>query len=252
MDSGFYTSFAGYSSRMDALDILANNLANTGTSGFKAQLAFYRSFSGWPDVEPQSPMNLAVNRYGVLGGSRMDLSQGALESTGSDTDVAIQGAGFFAVLTDAGVRYTRDGSFAMDRNRKLVTQRGEAVLSAGPVGTPPQPINIPAGAKKISISADGSVSVDGALVAKLRIEDFPAGTNLSPEGGSNYAAPPNTGTPAANVNVVQGSLETSNADAVKSTVAIMDLQRTAQAMEKALSIFHNEFNKTAAQDLGRI
>jgi len=250
MNSGFYSAFTGYAARVDALDILANNLANAGTNGFKAQEAFYRSFSEWLEPEGQSAMNLAVNTYGVLGGTRLDLSQGTLAPTGNDTDVALQGAGFFVVLTQAGVRYTRDGSFVLDKDRKLVTQRGDAVLSAQPDGRV-QPIQLP-GNGKVKITSDGSLSLDGTLVAKLRIEDFPAGTPLTQEGNSNLAAPDGTAKAAVNPAVMQGSIETSNSDAVRTTVAIMDLQRSAQALEKALSIFHNEFNKTAAQDIGRV
>jgi len=251
MNSGFYAAFTGYEARVDALDVLANNLANVNTSGFKSQSTFYRTFADWMDPYYESPINLAANQYGVLGGTRLDLSQGTLTLTGNDMDVALQGAGFIAVLTAAGIRYTRDGNFAISKDRKLVTEHGDEVLSEQPDGRPPQPIQLPAG--KVTISADGSVSVDSALVAKLRIEDFPAGTALTQEGSSNLAAPVGVkGQPATNVTVQQGALESSNADAVRTTVAIMDLERTAQAMEKALSIFHNEFNKIAAQEIGRI
>jgi flagellar basal-body rod protein FlgF len=249
MNSGFYSAFTGYAARIDALDVLANNLANANTTGFKSQHTFYRTFTDWLEPTSETPMNLAVNKYGVLGGTRLDLSQGTLVPTGNDTDVALQGEGFFAVLTAAGVRYTRDGSFTLDKDRKLVTQHGDAVLSEQPDGKA-QPIQIPPG--KMTISAEGLVSVDGAQVAKLRIDNFPAGTALTQEGSSNLAAPNGSGKPTVNVSVMQGSLEGSNSDAVRTTVAIMDLERTAQAMEKALSIFHNEFNKTAAQDIGRV
>jgi flagellar basal-body rod protein FlgF/flagellar basal-body rod protein FlgG len=251
MNSGFDSAFAGESARVAALDILANNLANANSSGFKAQHTFYRSFSDWLEPVPQDPVNLAVNQYGVLGGTRLDLSQGELEPTGNDTDVAIQGSGFFAVLTQNGIRYTRNGSFSFDRTGNLITQKGDAVLSEQPDGRV-QPITVPPGAKKMTIGAEGSVFVDGALVGKLRIEDLPPGAALNPEGSSNFAAPAGAAKPATHFSVVQGSLETSNTDAVRSTVAILDLERTAQAMGKALSLFHNEFNKTAAQDIGRI
>src|SRR5271163_4010326 len=127
MNSGFYSAFTGYAARIDALDVVANNLANASTNGFKAQHAFYRSFSEWLEPSPDTPMNLAVNQYGVLGGTRLDLSQGTALATGNDTDVALQGTGFFAVLTAAGIRYTRDGSFVVDKNRNLVTQKGDQV-----------------------------------------------------------------------------------------------------------------------------
>ena len=94
--------------------------------------------------------------------------------------------------------------------------------------------------------------MDGALVAKLRLEDFPPNTPLKQEGDTYLTAPEGAGKPPVNTTVRQGALETSNSDAIRSTVALIDLQRTSQLMEKALSIFHNEFNKTAAQELPRI
>jgi flagellar basal-body rod protein FlgF len=257
MNSGFYSAYAGFAARMDELEVVANNLANVNTAGFKAQREFYRSFAAslnTPNPVPammtvSEAVHQAVNQFGILGGTRMDLSQGTLEMTGNDTDVALEGPGFFAVLTKDGVRYTRNGGFRLDKGRYLVTQQGDQVLSEQPLGRPPQPIQIPSGT--LTISQDGSVSVDSALVAKLRIEDFPPNT-LKQEGDTYLAAPDGTGKPPVNTTVRQGALETSNSDAIRSTVALIDLQRTSQMMEKALSIFHNEFNKSAAQDLPRI
>ncbi len=260
MNSGFYSAYAGFAARMDELEVVANNLANVNTAGFKAEREFYRSFAASLTEEnpPAAPMTMitvsqavqqAANQFGVLGGTRMDLSQGNLEITGNDTDAALEGSGFFAVLTKNGLRYTRNGSFRLDKNRNLVTQQGDQVLSEQRNGRP-TPIQIPSGAP--TISTDGSVSVSGALVAKLRVEEFPANTPLKQEGDTYVTAPDGAGKPAVNTTVRQGALETSNSDPIRGTVALIDLQRTAQIMEKALSIFHNEFNKTAAQDLPRV
>lgn len=215
MNSGFYSAFTGYAARMDALDVLANNLANANSTGFKSQETFYRSFAEW--MEPsdgQSAMNLAVNQYGVLGGTRLDLSQGTLERTGNDMDLALQGTGFFAVLAQGGVRYTRDGSFTLDKNGNLVTQHGDPVLSEQPDGSI-KPIALPLGGGKVTITPKGEISVNGALVAKLRIDDFPARTNLTQEGTSNLAAPSGTGAAAVNPEVTQAALESSNSDPVR-------------------------------------
>jgi flagellar basal-body rod protein FlgF len=257
MNSGFYSAWAGFAARMDELEVVANNLANVNTAGFKAQREFYRSFAASLNAQNPAPammtvsqaVHQAVNQFGILGGTRMDLSQGTLEMTANDTDVALEGPGFFAVLTKDGVRYTRDGSFRLDQSRNLVTQQGDQVLSGQP-NRQPQPIQIPSGS--VTISADGSVSVAGALVAKLRVEDFPPNTPLKQEGDTYITAPDGAGKPPVNTTVRQGALETSNSNAIRSTVTLIDLQRTSQMMEKALSIFHNEFNKAAAQDLPRI
>jgi flagellar basal-body rod protein FlgF/flagellar basal-body rod protein FlgG len=258
VNTGFYSAYAGFAARMDELEVVANNLSNVNTAGFKAQREFYRSFTASLTEEPPVPAMLTVsqaiqqaaNQFGILGGTHMDLAQGSLQMTGNDTDVALEGSGFFAVLTANGVRYTRNGGFRLDKTRHLVTQQGDQVLSQQPAGGPPQPIQVPSGI--VNISPDGSISVEGTLVAKLRIDDFPRGTQFKQEGDAYITAPGATPTAAVDTSVRQGALETSNSDPIRSTVTLMALQRTAQIMERALSIFHNEFNKTAAQTLPQV
>ncbi|HXA83236.1 MAG TPA: flagellar basal-body rod protein FlgF [Methylomirabilota bacterium] len=242
MDSGFYSTFTGFSTRLDALEVVANNLANANTTGYKAQVSFYRAMPAWLQESLTTPLNQVVNRFGVLGGAQLDLTPGNLEKTENPTDVALQGAGFFNVQTKAGVRFTRDGNFQLNAKRQLVTGTGDPVL--GEQG----PLQIPSG--QITISEDGTISVDGGVVAKLKVTEFVSATDLKPEGNS-YFASKSAGKLSPDPRVMQGSLETSNANPVKATVSLIELQRTAQMMEKALSIFHNEFNKTAAQDLPR-
>jgi flagellar basal-body rod protein FlgF len=243
MDSGFYSAFTGFSTRLDALEVVANNLANANTTGYKAQVSFYRAMPAWLQESLTTPLNQVVNRFGVLGGAHLDLTPGNLERTENPTDVALQSAGFFNVQTKGGVRYTRDGSFQLNAKRQLVTGTGDPVL--GEQG----PLQIPSG--EISISEDGTISVDGGVVAKLKVTEFASATDLKPEGNS-YFGSQSAGKPSADPRISQGALETSNANPVKATVSLIELQRTAQMMEKALSIFHNEFNKTAAQDLPRV
>jgi flagellar basal-body rod protein FlgF/flagellar basal-body rod protein FlgG len=257
MDSGFYSSFTGFAARMDALDLIANNLANANTTGFKSHHEFYRSLTAALSVQPSlipvgtlnQAMNQSINQFGILGGSQIDLAQGTLETTGNETDVAMEGGGFFAVLTKNGVRYTRDGNFGLDKNRNLITKNGDFVLSGQP-NQKNTPIQIPSG--QISISPDGTLSVGGSLLAKLRIEDFAPGTQLTAEGNSYLIAPPSATPVAANSAVRQGMLESSNSDPVRTTVALIDLQRTAQMMERAISIFNNDFNRTAVQDVPHV
>jgi flagellar basal-body rod protein FlgF len=245
MDSGFYSAFAGLAARMDALDIVANNLANISTTGFKAQHEFYRTFSAWLQPSLTTPINQAVNQFGVLGGASLDLSPSVLNPTGNDTDLALQNSGFFTIQTKNGLRYTRAGNFSLNSQRQLVTAQGDTVMAEQ--GNTLRPIQIPSG--QLSVSPDGTISVDGTLVAKLKITDFAPNTALTMEGNSYFVAPENAAQPAAEVNVRQGSLETSNSDPVMGAVELIEVQRTAGLMEKALSIFHNEFNKTAAQQI---
>jgi flagellar basal-body rod protein FlgF len=252
VNTGFYSAFAGFAARMDELEVVANNLANVNTAGFKAHRDFYRSLeASLAGEEPTSAMmtvsqavERASNQFGVLAGTRLDLSQASVTLTGNETDVALEGSGFFTVMTKNGLRYTRNGTFRLDKDRNLVTEKGDKVLGLG------GPLQIPTG--KLAISGDGTLSVDGAVVGQLQVEEFTAGTPLVPEGDTYLSAPAKSGKPATDTTVRQGSLESSNADAIRSTVQLIDLERSSQIMEKALGIFHNEFNKTAAQDLPRV
>lgn len=248
MDSGYYVAYAGFAARMQALDVVAGNLANASTTGYKSQSPFYRALSAVQAGEVASPLNQAVNQFGILGGSRVDLHSGSLQATGDTTDLAIEGDGYFVLQTAAGIRYTRNGSFRLDATRQVTTQNGDLVLAEQ--GTKPVPITVPSGA--ISVSPDGTISVDGGLVAKLRIVQFAPGTNLEPEGNSKYIAPDGSEKTAAGENVRQGMLESSNVGPVQGAVDLIMLQRQADMMSRALSILNADFNRPATQDLPRV
>jgi len=244
MDSGFYSAFTGLAARMQSLDLLANNLANVNTAGYKAQKEFYRAFTASLSNRALSPVNMAINDYGLMGGARVDFSAGALQTTGNDTDVALDGSGFFVLKTQAGIRYTRNGNFSLNSTRQLVDPQGNLVQ--GQDG----PIQLPSG--KITISTDGAVSVDGALVAQLKVVDFAPGTQLQPEGNTDFVAPAEAQPIASTAQVRQSMLEASNSDAVSSAVSLISLQRNAEMMQKALTIFNTDFNQTAVQELPHV
>ncbi|HWF38095.1 MAG TPA: flagellar basal-body rod protein FlgF [Candidatus Acidoferrales bacterium] len=244
MDSGFYSAFTGLAARMQSLDLLANNLANVNTAGYKSEKEFYRSYTASLHNQGLSQVNQAINDYGLMGGARVDLTAGALQTTGNDTDLALDGSGFFVVNTKAGLRYTRNGTFQLNTQRQLVD--GEGNLVQGPQG----PIQVPSG--KLNISADGTLSVDGAVLTQLKLVDFAPGTQLSPEGSSNFAVPANAQTIPVSGQVRQGMLEASNSDPVTGAVALISIQRNAEMMQRALSIFNTDFNQTAVQELPHV
>ncbi|MFZ0287374.1 MAG: flagellar hook-basal body complex protein, partial [Terriglobales bacterium] len=111
MDSGFYAACTALMGRTQALDLIANNLANVSTPGFRAQHEVFRSLLASSSDIPMSGLNQAVNNYSVLGGSELDFTQGNLEKTGNDLDLGIQGSGFFVAQTTAGKVFTRNGNF---------------------------------------------------------------------------------------------------------------------------------------------
>lgn len=244
MDSGYYAAFTGLLARTQALDEVANNLANTNTNGFRAERDFFRNTVAGPHAI-DSQLNTAVNNFGVLGGNRVDLSQGQMVKTGNPLDVAIEGQGFFAVQTKQGVLYTRDGSFLRSSKGVLMNDRNEPVLNALN-----KPITVPTGA--VTIAADGTVSVNNGIVGRVGIFDFPAGTPLVPQGVSSYQAPPKTAKPSTTAALHQGMLETSNQDVVRGTLQLVLVQRQVEMMTKALSVFDNDLDLQASQDLPRV
>ena len=245
MDSGYYAAMTGLVARTQALDIAATNLANAQTPGYRAEQEYFRSVLMGPDAQ-DSQLGHTVNNYGLIGGDRLNMSQGALEQTGNPLDLAIEGEGFFQMQTANGLRYTRDGSFHRTPQGQLVTAAGDAVLS--PTGLP---IPVPPG--QVSVGADGVLSVDGGVVATVGVFTFPAGTRLSPEGANRYLAPVEVKPlPSTNGAIHQGAVENANQGVIPGTMNLILMQREAEMMQRALTVFHTEFNKIASEDIPRV
>ncbi|HEY7098539.1 MAG TPA: flagellar basal-body rod protein FlgF [Terriglobales bacterium] len=244
MDSGYYAACAGLLARTQALDLVANNLANVNTTGYRGQEPTFRSLVSSLTGGPMAELNRAVNDFNVIGGSRLDFSAGNLERTGNPLDLALEGSGFFAVDTPAGVRYTRNGNFQLSPQGVLVTAQGDSVL--GQQGK----ITVPAG--PVSVSADGTLSSRGVVFGKLRVVDFPSSAGLFPIGQSYYAAEGTSAHAATDANVRQGMLESSNVSPVTGMMNLIAVQRHAEMLQRAMSMFHSELNRIAANDLAKI
>ena len=246
MDSGYYAACTALVNRTQALDTIANNLANASTAGFRAERDVFSSVLANAGNTSTSPLNPVINSYGIMTGTMVDTKQGALEKTGNNLDLGIEGKGYFTVQTADGPMYTRNGAFQVTSKGQLVTGDGDAVL--GDKGTP---LTVPQGA--LSISADGTISSDGALVGKLKVVEFPTGTELSSAGYTLYQAPQGvTPTAPTDSSVRQGTLESSNVNPVSSMIQLVEVQRNAEMMQKALSMFNSEMDKTASQDLPKV
>jgi flagellar basal-body rod protein FlgF/flagellar basal-body rod protein FlgG len=245
MDRGYYAAMTGLMARTQALDTAAANLANAQTPGYRAEREFFRSVLLGQDAI-NSQLGHTINNYGLLGGDRLNLSQGALQQTGNPLDLAIEGEGFFQVRTARGMRFTRDGSFHRSQDGALVTSAGERVMSADG-----KPISLPPG--QISIGEDGVISVAGGVVAPVGVFTFPAGTQLKPEGANRYVAPDRAAVAIpSRATIHQGAIESANEDAVQGTLDLLMMQRQAEMMQKALTVFHTELNKTACEDIPRV
>jgi flagellar basal-body rod protein FlgF/flagellar basal-body rod protein FlgG len=244
MDSGYYAACTALVSRTQALDTIANNLANASTVGYRAQHNVFSSVLAEAGSAPDSPMNAAINNYGILSGTTLDQSQGALQKTGNNLDLAIQGSGFFVVQTASGPMYTRNGSFQISSKGQLVTASSDPVL--GPNG----PISMPPG--DVSISSDGTISSNGAVAGKVKLVQFAPGTSLTSGGETYYSAPAKSEVAATDSSVKQGMVESSNVNPVTSMVELITAQRSAEMMQRALTLFSSEMDKTATQDLPKI
>jgi flagellar basal-body rod protein FlgF len=245
LDSGYYSACAGLRSQTHALELVANNLANVNTAGYRGQQPTFRSMLAASSTGTRDPISRAVNHFNVTGETQLDLSNGSFQPTGNPLDLAIQGKGFFAVRVKAGMLYTRNGSFQTSASGQLTTAEGDLVM--GEQG----PITLPSGT--LSVSADGTLSSDGAVVGKLQLVEFAPGTPLLPAGNSYYAAPAGKQPqPAANAELRQATLESSNTNAITAVVDLITVQRHAEMLQHALSAFHNEFNRIAVTDLPHV
>ena len=258
MDSGYYAACAGLAAQTQALELVAHNLANLATTGYRGQQTTFRSLlaghasgsglAGYglagSGAASRNSLNIAVNNFGVLSGSRLDLTSGSLAPTGNPLDVAVAGSGFFAVQSAQGILYTRDGSFHLTPAGQLVTGQGNGVL--GEQGA----VTLPSG--NIAISSDGTISVEGTVVDKLRLAEFPPGTNLTAMGKATYAAPAGSAVAAADSSVRQGMLEGSNVSATEAVVQLITVQRNTEMLARALSALDGQLNQIAVQDLPKV
>lgn len=241
MNNGIYAASTGLLARTQELDLAANNLANANTNGFRGE---HVSFKSRMMTASSNLATRAVNSFGILGSPRTDFSQGSLQQTGNPLDLALEGSGFFAVQAPTGVQYTRNGNFHLTATGALVTTQGYAVLGTS------GPITLPQG--NAEISSSGVISVDGAVAGELQLVQFDSSVPLTALGDASFSAPSAAAMPSTNLTVQQGSLESSNINPVESAVGLIEIQRNAEMLQRALNTFHTEFNRTAAEELPKV
>jgi len=244
MNSRFYAACAGLIARTESLDTIANNLANSNTTGFRGRHSTFSSALVSAGHANLSVLNQDANDYGSLGSTRLDNSQGVLTNTGNQLDVAIEGPGYLPVQTASGVVYTRAGNLRVSPQHQLTTAQGDPVLGdSGPitiVGT------------DVSISPDGTISSDGAIAGKMKVVEFGSDVDLQNKGDNYYTAPAGSAKASPTSVIHQGTLEGSNVNSVTSVVELISAQREVESMRRVLSMFNSEMDKTAAQDLPRV
>jgi flagellar basal-body rod protein FlgF len=239
MAGGAYVALSGLRARMDHLDRLATDIANAGTSGYKAERAtttaaerpsFDRALQSAVDVAP--------------GPGRYDFRAGSIAPTGRDLDVALNGPGFFVVQTPGGPRYTRNGHFDRAADGTLVTEDGMSVL--GESGA------IQLGKGDLSIDPDGNVRTGATVSGKLQVVNFTDTTSLAREGNSRFlTSDPTQATAVKNPEVQSGALEKSNVSMVERIAELTEVTRTFEALQKGISVLMNDIDGRAITELGR-
>lgn len=223
-------------------EVLANNLANVSTPGFKRD-----DLSIVPDSV--AAVTRSANVLALpAGGSLLqwtDFSQGFVQGTGRALDAAINGPGFFVIETDAGPRYTRAGAFNVRNDGVLVGANGAPVLGRG------GRITLTSG--KVSIGAGGEVVANGRVVDTLRVVDFPRPYRFVKEGLGLFAPVDHTVEPAdaKGYEIAGGALEASNVGTVQMMVTMIDVLRTYEAAQRAMQSIE-EANQHATSDIGKV
>jgi flagellar basal-body rod protein FlgF len=252
MNYGLYLSASGARAQMDRLAVISNNLANARTTGFKRDLVNMQARQNAAIEDPRLAMyRLPVLKNqggGVLAtGGGIDLTQGTFESSANDTDVALNGKGFFTVGGDNGERLlTRDGRFLLNQDGRLVTAGGNRPVldDAG------QPITLTPGLPVV-VAADGQVSQgDGQTGAKLGLVDVADSRQLVKLGGNVMRAPGDVTQVTADTQVMQYKLEASGVDELAEIVNMMEGQRAFEANARMMSFQDQSMGQLAT--VGRV
>ena len=243
MDNSLYVGLSKQMVLQRQMDIIANNIANTDTSGFKVE-------SLAEATDPQAPAftlgGPAPVKFVMPNGVVRDFGQGALRKTDAPFDVAIDGQGFFTVQTPAGNRYTRDGRFRMDDTGKIVNESGAPLLDDGG-----GEINLDPTKGEPTISPDGIVSQAGLRIGKIGVVNFANLSTLEKVGNNLLQNTSNqTPTTVTDAKVRQGMLEGSNVNPILEMTRMIEVSRAYEQMAKMMDT-QADLSSQAVQQLGK-
>ena len=247
MINSLWISKTGMEAQQMQLDVISHNLANVSTTGYKRANAVFedlmyqnlRQVGSSTTEQSQLPTGLHLGLGVRTVATSRSFAQGTLQQTGNPLDAAIQGNGFFQVtMPDGSTQYTRDGSFQVDNQGRLVTAGGLAVASG---------VTVPANAKNVTIASNGTVSatISGNIapqsIGTITLASFLNPAGLEPQGQNLFAespasGQPSIGTPGANGigALSQGFLETSNVNVVQELISMIQTQRAYEMNSKAI------------------
>lgn len=257
MLKGLYTAHTGLVNEQNRMDVLTNNLANASTVGYKKEGTTSQAFDDIlsykiKDISesPNTAKRLGTLNMGVkIGENYTDFSQGSFRITGNTYDLALAGEGFFTVQFtnkegETSTKYTRDGSFTLDKNGYLVTADGDYVM--GTTGR----IRLNT-LKDTTISSDGTIMQDGVTVATLKITDFQDYDYLEKYGENYYQPVDGAKTKPAEAQVKSGYLEMANVQVVSEMVDLISITRAYESNQKIIQTYDDTMD-VAVNQIGRV
>lgn len=236
METPGYTTLTRQTGLLREMQVIANNVANTSTAGFRREGVIFSEYITRLDGEPSLSMAQGNARH-------VDLAQAGLTQTGGTFDLALQGEGFFLLATPVGERLTRAGAFSATGEGTLVNRDGYTLLDAGGA-----PVPVPFGARTVTVSSDGTLSADGQPVAQIGVWRPVDHLSLRHQAGTMFSATEID--PATDATIHQGFLEDSNVQPVSEIARMISVQRTYELGQKFLEA-EDERQRTVIQTLGR-
>jgi flagellar basal-body rod protein FlgF len=244
LDNAVYVGLSRQMTLRRELDVIANNIANADTAGFKLESLLTRQEQARPasGMDGPHPVTFVLDDKVAR-----DFRQGTVHRTDGPLDLAINGQGFFKVSTPDGERYTRDGSFTMSPDGRLVTHQGAAVLDEGGGEITLDPL-----LGEVSIGKDGTVSQSGQNRGRVALVQFQDLTALDKSGDNLFKNTSNLQPePATTSSILQGNLESSNVNTVLQVTRLIEVSRTYESVTKMLNST-SELDRSAIQRLGKV
>lgn len=245
MDALVIAAASGMKARMESLDMLANNLANQNSPGYKTDREQYSTYLAEEAVTasdesalPTSPVSPVIERHWT------DFSQGSLVATGNSLDLALEGPGFFRAAGPAGPLYTRSGHFHLSPQGALQTQEGYEVLGDDGRNIKLDP------RQNIEVNRAGEILQGGSKVARLGLASFRGLAELSKQSGTYFQAPEGAAATPANPMVHQARLEASNQPPAEAAVRLITVLRQFEMLQRAIQL-GAEMNRRA-DDVARL
>lgn len=228
MNIGLYRTVAAMTANQQRVEVISSNIANTETNGFKRMLHVAHGVEGWGRDQSHEQ---------VITGTRLDLSQGVLQRTGEDLDLALDGAGFFVLDGQNGETLTREGSFELTGNGVLVSQDGRPVQWRGARGLLDPEVG------GIKIDAAGFVVQGGLPVGRLRVIDVPDTDGIEPDDTGGYRIREGARVVDSDAIVTQGFQERANVKTIDELVELIAAQRAFDSAGQAFRTIDQSYRR---------